>query len=351
MHLLRNVAYATTCDALERLLDKQSPARHVLRDDVSEALEKHSFAMGALYFPCTSPAARDHFLPHTGLWLDRPMSDVMMHTQLWTHTAFHNWYGMPLPVGDVRHFTDVNFVAEIHAVIGSEYDFFVRFPAAKAIFNPNFVSTYDAFCAVGHNTASLAAGLMMRMQFRNEPGAPADVRNHPKFKGGVAITLLRQAAWSEHDRVWCNTMFGAQQSEKFKDVYTNLWRCDDHATIQERIAAGPDGLLAWSKRNSYDGTRATHAVAVNMTRVLGLSLAEHCPPADWASAINNLIMLRDCSDPDKVIQYADDYAAKYGVLQTPMPLWNAAKTFRRFRLQWEQSLAERTAAWRAEVQA
>jgi hypothetical protein len=342
-HLLRRVVYATTRPEFEALLDSQSPARHELRDAELVALEKYTFTkVGPLFFKSDAPPARDHFLPHTGLWLDRPLPDPRMQTQLWSHTAYHNWYGMPLPVEGLAEYTRANFEAEIMAVIGSEFDFFKRFPTARSMFNSNFVSTYDAFHAVGLDSTALAKGCMMRMQF-NGGRIPLDVSTHPAFKGGVAVTLSRQAAWAEHDTAWCKANFEAQQSEQFKSVYTNLWRFDDHGVIHERIAAGAEGLLRWSSLNDYDENSAKHAVTVSMVRVLGLELARVNAVDD--DVLAKLIELRECDEPESVLDFADKMAEKHGILQDPMPLWDVATTFHPFRLQWEQELRAKTAQW------
>ena len=324
-------------DEWEAVLDVVSPARHLLRDEVTVALEKYAYnRVGPVFFPFAHPAMRDHFLPHTGLWLDRPFADPRKATQIWTHTAFHEWFGWPLPVDTTyARYAHAAMAGEVLATMESEVRFFTRFPEATAgMYDPAYPSTAAAMAAVGAASVEDATRLAMHAQF-NGGAFPAEVYRHPAFAGGVAVTLHRQAAWAEHDDAYLTRHWRHQRRAPFPTVFRTLWTPDRHATIFARHEDGVAGLLRWSSENEYDDGAHRDAVARSLARVTALMFP------DTVAEVERALHLRHAAD-----RVRDTYAGECSrKKEHPLPLWDCARDFARFRRGWESRLRERTAAW------
>ena len=358
-NILRRSLIARDRDEWEAHMDMLSPARHLLRDDITVALEKYAYnRVGAIYFPYTHPEQRDHFLPHTGLWLHRPFDDPRVMTQIWMHMAFHEWFGWPLPVSTTYQlYTKACFVGEVLSTMESEYGLFDRFPEETAgMFNPAYPSTYEAFRAIGATTKEEATSLALHAQF-NRGTYPDYVYKHPNFHNGVAITLHRQAAWASHDDVWADLNWKHQRVDLVTRLYHFLWQPERHRTIFERQAQGLDALRRYGAEHDYDNDEHLVSVAKSMLRTVALdSATASMKDADrifsWVSRWWSTLQEQDAPFARGVIHFlADNYDDLRGTndMGNPMPLWDLATEFRAFRNRWEADLKDRTAGW-AEAQ-
>lgn len=346
-NILSRSLIALSREEWEAHLDVMSPARHLLRDEVTVALEKYTYnRVGAIFFPYTHPAQRDHFLPHMGLWLNRPFEDPRIQTQIWTHTAFHTFWGWPLPVGTTyEKYTRAAFVGEVLSTMESEYGLFERFPEeTEGMFNPAYPSTFEAFRAVGANTMAKAAELALHVQFK-EGKYPARVYQNSNYKGGVAITLNRQGAWAEHDTLWAMLNWKHQRTPGLIRAYHTLWSPDRHGTIYERHSEGRDALMRYCNDQPYDDTEHLRSVVKSMLRVVVASASTDERLFGWASHLYAqaseapLFRLRTIAQ-DLPGQY-DEFVSTHD----PMPLWDLATEFRDYRMDWELRLKERVAGW------
>ena len=315
----------------EACLDDMSPARHLLRDEITIALEKYCFnQVGPVYFPHTHPEMRDHFLPHTGLWLDRPFKDPRVATQIWMHTAFHEWFGWPLPVSTLYPwYEQAMHAAEVLATMESEYRFFQRFPSeTEGMFDPAYPSTYQAFTAVGADTVAKATAWALHAQ-ASGGSFPDEVYAHPAYRNGVAVTLLRQGAWAEHDSAYTMAHWTYQRDiPGLLHAYTTLWNPDRHHTIRHRREAGVRALLAWSATHDYDEGAHQEAVMRSANRILALEAVDQG---------------RGLPTPLRTLTEAYDKASMCGA--KPMPLWGLALQFAKYRRAWEARLREKTEVW------
>lgn len=360
-NILRRVRYALTPDEHEALLEDVSPARFHLATKTLRALESYAYhRVGPLYPTYNHVAQRDHFLPHTGLWAPvRQFDDVRVMTQLWLHTAAHEWYGWPLPVSTTyERYRQACFEGEILAVIESEFRFFQQGEHfTEGMFNPAFPSTYEALRAVGVSTPDEARRILHEVQF-NGGRWPHEIYKHPAYKDGVAITLLRQSSWPEHDEQFVQMHWNFQRgSGYYTRAYNTLWAPDRQAGIRARHEAGNAGLLSYveQKHRSWDEVAGTSAVVRSMLRVMSVDVVQH--PVDHEHALQRICGLHEraahedlaglrtmaAEMPDVYDDILADNAEKDPI---PAPMWQLALGFRDFRVAWEANLQEKTALWR-----
>jgi hypothetical protein len=358
-NILRRVRYALTPDKYVALLEEVSPARFNLATKTLRALESYVYhRVGPLYPTYNHVAQRDHFLPHTGLWAPvRQFDDSRVMTQLWLHTAAHEWYGWPLPVSTTyERYRQACFEGEILAVVESEFRFFQQGEhCTKGMFNPAFPSTFEALQAVGVKTPDEARKLLHDVQF-NGGRWPHEVYEHPAYKDGVAITLLRQSSWPEHDEQFTQMHWVAQREPKYLRAYSTLWTPDRQAAITARHEAGIHGLHSYveQKHRNWDELEGTRAVVRSMLRVVSLDVVQHTLDQDRAfGRIAGLFAEASSSDSlDRLREMAaempDVYDDILGYTEEviPAPIWHLALNFRDFRVAWEARLQEKTALWR-----
>jgi len=354
-NILRRCRYALDPDEYCDLLEEVSPARSLLRSGALDALEQYVFnRVGPLFPTYNDVAQRDHFLPHTGLWAPvRKFDDPRVMTQLWLHTAAHEWYGWPLPVATTYgRYRQACFEGEILAVLESEFRFFQESANTAGMFNPAYPSTYEALRAVGIDTPEAAQELLHNAQF-NEGVFPSAIYKHPAYTSGVAVTLHRQAAWPEHDEEFILKQWEYQRRAGYQRAYNNLWTPDRQASIFERQKLGHAGILQYQPGlNPVEGLRA---VVKSLLRVMALDVVQQ-PNVDQDFAFERIAgmfaaTVLEGSDVDKLRHFAEALPDLYdGILgknavQFPAPIWDLALAFREFRLQWEERLKEKTAIW------
>lgn len=356
-NILRRCQYAPHPDEYQALLDQVSPARHTLGNGALDALERYVFnRVGPLFPTYNDIAQRDHFLPHTGLWAPiRRFDDPRVMTQLWLHTAAHEWFGWPLPVGTTFGlYQKASFESEILAVLESEFLFFKNGSEATAgMFNPAYPSTYEALQAVGVTDYYGALSLLRAIQF-NGGRLPRSVTGHSGYKGGVAVTLQRQAAWPEHDEAFTIKQWTFQRQEGYLRAYTTLWTPDRHKAIFARQQQGHDGIAYY--QDDYDATEGLRAVVKSMLRVMSLDVVQHAgvdQDAAFGRIAGMFATVMNASSHDRLlnmlINMPDVYDTILGedAVQYPAPLWSLACDFREFRVAWEERLKEKTAYWTA----
>lgn len=360
-NILRRVRYALSPDEHEALLEEVSPARFQLGSKTLRALERYTYhRVGPLYPTYNDVSQRDHFLPHTGLWAPvRQFDDVRVMTQLWLHTAAHEWYGWPLPVSTTyERYRQACFEGEVLAVIESEFRFFKDMPKpTEGMFNPAFPSTYEALRSVGIETVEEAHKFLHNAQF-NGGRFTHEVYAHPAYKGGTAITLLRQAAWPEHDEQFVLMHWNFQRGldSHYTRAYNTFWTPDRQEAIRARQAAGNEGLISFvsNKYRTWDEVAGTSAVIQSMIRVMAVDVVQH--PVNQAEAHERIYALREraahAKDLAELREMAlempdvyDDILANKGVL-LPAPMWKLATDFHSYRVGWEAELQEKTSLWR-----
>lgn len=355
-NILRRCRYALSPDEYVDLLNEVSPARRELASPALDALERYVFnRVGPLFPTYNDVAQRDHFLPHTGLWAPvRKFDDPRVMTQLWLHTAAHEWYGHPLPVATTyNRYRQACFDGEILAVIESEFIFFQEGGSSiEGMFNPAYPSTYEALCAVGVDTPEAAFWLLHNAQF-NRGVFPSAVYKHPAYTGGVAVTLHRQAAWPEHDEEFILKHWSYQRQAGYQRAYNHLWTPDRQTSIFGRQALGHAGILRY--QSDLDPLEGLRAVVKSMLRVMSLDVVQQ-PNVDQDMAFGRIVGLFDALGSMDVNQLRalaermpDIYDSILGEdpVQLPAPIWELALAFRGFRIQWEERLKEKTAFWTA----
>ena len=335
-------------------MDRVSPARHVLADDVTEALTKYEYnRVGAVYFPWDDdhPEMRDHFLPHCGLVLHRNFADPRMETQIHQHTMFHCFWGWPLPVNTTYGlYQNAAFVGEVLATMESEYGLFDRFPKqTEGMFNPAYPSTYQAFKAVGVETMDAAIEVALKAQFNRGIFRP-EIYQHPNFKGGVAITLHRQSAWATHDEMWCNLNWKHQHDDRVQRCYRALWEPERHKSIFQRHSEKRTALGQYGANNDYDDYEHLRATLKSMLRIMALDAVEHSHFEETFSTAKGLYDKAFAREflADELVYFIKSLPEIYENSKgdwRPMPLWKIATSLRPGRLAWEDELRMRIAAW------
>jgi hypothetical protein len=358
-NVLRRCQYALTPDEYVELLEQVSPARFQLGSPALAALETYVFnRVGPLFPRYHHIAQRDHFLPHTGLWgPTRQFADPRMMTQIWRHTAAHEWYGWPLPVSTTfGRYQTACYEGEILAVVESEFRFFEEGGhMTDGMFNPAYPSTYEALRAVGVTSPEAAYALLHEVQF-NGGKFPHEVVTHPAYKGGVAVTLHRQASWPEHDEAFTQAHWRHQRRAGYSRAYNTLWAPDRQESIFARQKLGHAGILLYgeSTGNRLDPLEGARAVVKSMLRVMALDVVQHAW-VDQDRAFGRIAsMFADAVDETDVaalrataeaMPETYDNILGYQYAGEPAPLWDLAMEFREFRVAWEARLKEKTEIW------
>lgn len=360
-NILRRCRYATTREEYTALLNEVSPARTLLQGMTLTALERYVFnRVGPLFPTYNDVAQRDHFLPHTGLWAPvRLFDDPRIMTQLWLHTAAHEWYGWPLPVATTfNRYRQACFEGEVLAVLESEFNLFYLYEEeTRGMFNPAYPSTYEALLAVGIDSPEAARRLLYRLQFDEDGAAMASLHQHPAFQGGVAATLHRQMAWRSHDETYVMKHWCAQRARpEYARAYLTLWQPDRQETIFARHRDGHEGILQYGATHPYDALEGARAVARSMLRVMALDVVQQ-DTVDQDAAFGRIAGIFsevvESGDVDHLREVAHSLPDVYDDILGPdpkifpAPIWSLALDFRNFRVQWEarlRSLVEARAA-------
>lgn len=347
----------------ETYLDEIAPARHLFRDDMTIGLEKWAFnEVGAIFFAEALDPMRQHFLPHAGLWPVRHFEDPRFGHQYWQHHALHCWYGWPIPVDTTYNlYYRACFVGEILAAMETEFGLFDRFPEeTKGMFNPSYPSTYEAFHAVGIKTLEEAISVAQHIQF-SDGQIPSNVLRHPNFKGGVAVTWHRQAAWADHDHAWAMTNWKHQHLvPAIQSVYRNLWDLNRHRTIFDRHEQGRQRLIEYGRSAEFDEIKHQRAVCKSLLRTLALFLPNETETLEIRMILRNpdfeptgfLDMIFDAKirswgDLAQVlIGFCDRRLGSFPEKNTPMPLWHVATEFHEFRAAWQKRLQVQVDNWK-----
>lgn len=335
-------------DQWEQVLDVVHPARDVIDTPTYRALEKYAYnEVGPVLVPFTHPEMKVHFLPHVGIHLVRTFPDPRITSQYTLHQWMHCFYGWPLPVAsNLARYEKACSAGEVLAAMETEFALFEELPEATAgMFDPAYPSLHDAFRAVGFRTFADAVREADRMQNASSEAEalPPHVRHHPAFQGGVAVTLLRQVAWAEHDREWARLNWHRQRANPLvRQLFASLWAPDGHASIFQRHKEGREALLLYDRTHDHDDRKHRTATLRSLLRTAALSLAS--APGGGIDP-NRHLLVPGVATPDDVRRAYE--AALAGNRDAPMPLWDLATEFHAFRVAWEARLRARTAAWAA----
>lgn len=223
----------------------------------------------------------------------------------------------------------------------TEFALFERLPnETEGMFDPAYPSLYEAFRAVGVRTFDDAVREASRMQYAPSPDTaiPPHIRHHPAFTGGVAVTLLRQSAWAEHDREWARLNWHHQREHaRLLTVWNTLWTPDGHRSVFERHKDYAANLIRYGEthRFAYDDQAHVTRLTLNLRRTSTVLLAHHVNGADapYMGPLNS---------PNAVLDHHRTFIERLEHRDPPMPLWNLATEFHTFRTNWEARLKAAT---------
>ena len=184
---------------------------------------------------------------------------------------------------------------------------------------------------------------------------PAAILQHEANRGGVAVTLLRQAAWPRHDEMYTLSHWERQRESAYPAAYQSFWTQDRQTTIFNRHAAGHDGIVAYS--DPYDEEAGLRAIAKSLTRLMALDVVQY--RVDVANAHKVLAPVfataTESSSRASLVYLVESLPDVYDSIlgqqpeQFPAPLWSLALEFREFRVGWEARLKQDTERWSRSV--